>query len=130
MQGRPWGRGRGEGDPVRVALAVIVALGAILLFLLASASANTAATPSANAKSGTKAGTSANMAADDRMWSVPMGALHDTGKGPGVWLIQGQPAKVTWRPVAVQRLGDDVAFVTGPFKSGERIVALGGPRQR
>ena len=42
MQGRPWDRGRGEGSPVRVALAVIAALGAILLFLLASASANTA----------------------------------------------------------------------------------------
>lgn len=72
-----------------------------------------------------KAGTNAATLPSDRAWSVPMGALHDAGKGPGVWLIQGQPAKVTWRPVAVQRLGDDVAFVTGPFKSGERIVALG-----
>ncbi len=41
MQGPPWDRGRGDGR-MRVALAVIAALGAILLFLLASASANTA----------------------------------------------------------------------------------------
>ena len=75
--------------------------------------------------SGAKAGTGADTQANVGAWSVPMGALHDAGKGPGVWLIQGQPAKVTWRPVAVQRLGEDVAFVTGPFKSGERIVALG-----
>ncbi|MBY0237914.1 MAG: efflux RND transporter periplasmic adaptor subunit [Burkholderiaceae bacterium] len=68
---------------------------------------------------------SATPVANDRAWSVPMGALHDAGKGPGLWLIQGQPAKVAWRPVAVQRLGDDVAFVTGQFKSGQRIVAMG-----
>ncbi|WP_371851777.1 efflux RND transporter periplasmic adaptor subunit, partial [Duganella phyllosphaerae] len=75
--------------------------------------------------SGAKAGTGADTQANVGAWSVPMGALHDAGKGPGLWLIHGQPAKVTWRPVAVQRLGEDVAFVTGPFKSGERIVALG-----
>ena len=76
-------------------------------------------------KSATKAGSSTDTQARSSAWSVPMGALHDAGKGPGVWLVQGQPAQVTWRPVAVQRLGDDVAIVTGPLKSGERIVALG-----
>jgi RND family efflux transporter MFP subunit len=58
-------------------------------------------------------------------WSVPLGALFDAGKGPGVWVIQGQPAKVNWRPVAVQRLGDDTALITAQLKQGERIVALG-----
>ena len=76
-------------------------------------------------KSATKAGSSTDTQARSSAWSVPMGALHDAGKGPGVWLVQGQPAQVTWRPVAVQRLGDDAAIVTGPLKSGERIVALG-----
>jgi len=57
--------------------------------------------------------------------SVPLAALHDAGKGPGVWVIQGAPAKVSWRPVTVQRLGDDDARVTGQLKQGERIVALG-----
>lgn len=56
---------------------------------------------------------------------VPLGALVDTGKGPGVWVIQGKPAKVAWRSVAVQRLDDEGARVNGPLKQGDRIVALG-----
>lgn len=57
--------------------------------------------------------------------SVPIASLFDAGKGPGVWVIQGEPAKVSWRPVTVQRLDDDSARITGAFKQGERIVALG-----
>jgi len=79
----------------------------------------------AAAEAGTTAAPQADTPAGESAWSVPMGALYDAGKGPGVWLIRGQPAKVAWRPVAVQRLGDDVAVVTGQFKPGERIVALG-----
>lgn len=56
---------------------------------------------------------------------VPIGALIDAGKGPGVWVIHGDPAKVSWRPVAVQRLNDAGAYVAGQIKQGERIVALG-----
>ena len=57
--------------------------------------------------------------------SVPIGALFDAGKGPGVWVIQGQPEKVSWRPVQVRRLSDDAAQIAGEVKQGERIVALG-----
>jgi len=56
---------------------------------------------------------------------VPIGSLFDAGKGPGVWVIRGEPAKVSWRPVAVQRLDDAGAYVAGQLKQGERIVALG-----
>jgi len=56
---------------------------------------------------------------------VPIGAIFDAGHGPGVWLIAGQPAKVSWRPVAIRQLGDDLAQVTGPLKSGDQVVALG-----
>lgn len=56
---------------------------------------------------------------------VPIGALYDAGEGPGVWVIQGEPTQVTWRPVAVQHLDDERARITGPLKQGERIVALG-----
>jgi len=90
-----------------------------------SAVGSAATAEGGDTKSATKAGPSTDTQARSSAWSVPMGALHDAGKGPGVWLVQGQPAQVTWRPVAVQRLGDDVAIVTGPLKSGERIVALG-----
>ena len=56
---------------------------------------------------------------------VPIGALFDAGKGPGVWVIQGEPAKVSWRPVEVQHLNDDSARVSGPIQRGDRVVALG-----
>lgn len=56
---------------------------------------------------------------------VPIGALYDTGKGPGVWVIQGEPAQVTWRPVAIQHLDDEHARISGALTQGEQIVALG-----
>jgi RND family efflux transporter MFP subunit len=56
---------------------------------------------------------------------VPIGSLFDAGKGPGVWVISGEPAKVTWRPVAVEHLDDDAARIAGQLKQGDRIVALG-----
>jgi RND family efflux transporter MFP subunit len=56
---------------------------------------------------------------------VPIGALYDAGKGPGVWVIAGAPAKVSWRPVAIVRLDDESACISGDLKQGERIVALG-----
>ncbi|HEU4775647.1 MAG TPA: efflux RND transporter periplasmic adaptor subunit [Telluria sp.] len=64
-------------------------------------------------------------AAAQDSWQVPLSALSDAGKGPGVWLIEGEPAKVAWRPVQVQRLDEDSAYVAGPLKASDRIVALG-----
>ena len=54
---------------------------------------------------------------------VPLGALLDVGKGPGLWIIES--TKVSWRAVAVQSLDDDSACITGQLKQGDRIVALG-----
>jgi RND family efflux transporter MFP subunit len=56
---------------------------------------------------------------------IPIGALFDAGKGPGVWVIAGEPAKVSWRPVKVQRLSDDGARIAGQLQQGDRVVALG-----
>ncbi|WP_374496661.1 efflux RND transporter periplasmic adaptor subunit [Vogesella indigofera] len=56
---------------------------------------------------------------------VPIGALFDAGKGPGIWLIDGKPARVSWRPVTVLHLRDDSARIAGQIKQGDRIVALG-----
>jgi RND family efflux transporter MFP subunit len=56
---------------------------------------------------------------------VPIGALLDAGKGPGVWLIKGSPARVAWLPVSVLSLSDDHARIVGRLKQGDRIVALG-----
>jgi hypothetical protein len=56
---------------------------------------------------------------------VPFGSLFDAGKGPGVWVVQGKPSQVTWRPVTVQHLDDDGARITGEIQQGDEIVALG-----
>lgn len=56
---------------------------------------------------------------------VPLAAIYDQGKGPGVWGISGNPAKVSWQPVKVLGLGDNAARVTGNLKPGEQVIALG-----
>jgi len=56
---------------------------------------------------------------------VPIGALHDPGKGVGVWVLTGTPAHVTWRPVTVRAISDDAARVEGQIRPGDRVVALG-----
>lgn len=61
--------------------------------------------------------------AANRSTQVPIGALHDAGKGPGVWVINDN--KVSWRPVAIQHLNDESAFITSGLQHNDRIVALG-----
>ncbi|MEX0495055.1 efflux RND transporter periplasmic adaptor subunit [Raoultella terrigena] len=61
----------------------------------------------------------------DQVMQVPLAAIYDPGKGPGVWEISGQPTKVSWRSVQVLGLGDDVAQVSGDLQPGEQVVALG-----
>jgi RND family efflux transporter MFP subunit len=56
---------------------------------------------------------------------VPIGAIFDPGKGPGVWLVEGGAPRVTWRAVQIARLGDEAASVVGNLKAGDRVVALG-----
>lgn len=56
---------------------------------------------------------------------VPIGSLFDAGKGPGVWVINGKPAKVSWHPVTVQHLDQDSVRVSGSIKPGDQVVALG-----
>ncbi|MDO7897499.1 efflux RND transporter periplasmic adaptor subunit [Pseudomonas citrulli] len=64
-------------------------------------------------------------AAQGQALQVPIAALYDAGNGTGVWRIDGEPAKVTWRPLQVLGLSDDTARVAGDLKVGERIVGLG-----
>ncbi|HEV8578848.1 MAG TPA: efflux RND transporter periplasmic adaptor subunit [Thermoanaerobaculia bacterium] len=56
---------------------------------------------------------------------VPIGAIFDPGKGPGVWLVEGETPRVTWRAVQVVGLGDEAASVVGGLEAGDRVVALG-----
>ncbi|MBI6883508.1 efflux RND transporter periplasmic adaptor subunit [Pseudomonas putida] len=56
---------------------------------------------------------------------IPIGALFDPGNGAGVWVIAGQPAKVSWRAVEVLSVSDEKAVVKSDLHAGDRIVALG-----
>jgi RND family efflux transporter MFP subunit len=60
-----------------------------------------------------------------QLLQVPIAALYDPGNGTGVWVIAGEPAKVSWRPVQVIGISDDTARVAGKLKAGEHVVALG-----
>lgn len=63
--------------------------------------------------------------ANAQVLQVPLAAVYDPGKGPGLWVIAGNPAKVTWRPVQMLGVSDDIAHVDGELKVGEQVVALG-----
>jgi len=56
---------------------------------------------------------------------VPIAAIFDPGKGPGVWLVEGKAPRVTWRAVQIARLSDEAASIVGKLKAGDRVVALG-----
>src|SRR6185437_4166586 len=56
---------------------------------------------------------------------VPIGAIFDSGKGAGVWLVPGDSPRVTWRPVQIASLSEGAASVRGNLKTGDRVVALG-----
>jgi RND family efflux transporter MFP subunit len=56
---------------------------------------------------------------------VPLAALYDTGKGPGVWVVAGSPQKVEWRAVQIARVGEESATIDGGLHPGERFVSLG-----
>ena len=56
---------------------------------------------------------------------VPLAALYDAGKGPGIWRITAPPTTVVWQPVKVLSVGEEAVQVTGDVLPGEQIVALG-----
>jgi RND family efflux transporter MFP subunit len=56
---------------------------------------------------------------------VPIGAIFDPGKGPGVWRIERETSRVTWRAVQVAGLSDEAAAIVGELEPGDPIVALG-----
>ncbi|MNL07943.1 hypothetical protein D3C87_1286420 [compost metagenome] len=59
------------------------------------------------------------------VFQVPLAALHDEGRGPGVWVLSGEPTQVRWRAVTLAGLGEETAAVSAGLAPGERFVALG-----
>ncbi len=56
---------------------------------------------------------------------IPIAAIHDNGKGPGVWVVAGTPLQVRWRPIRLVGIADETATIAGGLRAGERFVALG-----
>ncbi|NTV71452.1 MAG: efflux RND transporter periplasmic adaptor subunit [Azonexaceae bacterium] len=61
---------------------------------------------------------------------IPVSALFDQGKGPGVWLVkgqeeQGQGLQASWRAVQVAGLSSESAAISGGLATGDRVVVLG-----
>lgn len=55
---------------------------------------------------------------------LPLGALYDGGRGPGVWVVRR--GRVALRPVRVVALSEESAeLAAGALRPGERVVALG-----
>lgn len=59
------------------------------------------------------------------VFQVPLAALHDDGRGPGVWVLSGDPTQVRWRAVTLAGLSEETAAVSAGLAPGERFVALG-----
>jgi len=56
---------------------------------------------------------------------APIGALYDTGKGAGVWVVKPGSSTVDWRPVQVAAVSAETVTITQGLNGGERFVALG-----
>lgn len=56
--------------------------------------------------------------------SLPVGAILDDGNRTGVWIVNAANSTVTFKPVAVKRIGEETAYVTG-LGIDEQVVALG-----
>jgi RND family efflux transporter MFP subunit len=57
---------------------------------------------------------------------VPLSAINDTGRGPGVWIVRPGPRPaVAWRPVRIAAIGEESATLSGGLNPGERFVAMG-----
>jgi RND family efflux transporter MFP subunit len=63
--------------------------------------------------------------ANSGLLQVPIAAITDRGKGPGVWLFNEKSSTVSFRPVNVLQMDEEDVTVSGGVKPGDQIVALG-----
>jgi RND family efflux transporter MFP subunit len=55
---------------------------------------------------------------------LPVGAIHDRGSGPGVWIVDGN-SEVKFRSVTIASIGQEQVVLSGGVQAGEKVVALG-----
>jgi RND family efflux transporter MFP subunit len=57
---------------------------------------------------------------------VPLSAINDTGRGPGVWIVNPGPRPtIAWRSVRIAAIGEESATLSGGLNPGEQFVAMG-----
>jgi len=59
------------------------------------------------------------------MLQVPVASVLDQGKGPGIWLLNPSTSTVSFQPVQVRQLGEELATISGNLHPGQQVVALG-----
>ena len=57
---------------------------------------------------------------------VPLGAIDDEGKGPGVWVLDAKTLTVSFHLVKIARLGGENVTLTGGVRIGDQVIAIGG----
>ena len=56
---------------------------------------------------------------------IPATSIVDRGKGPGVWVLNQPTSTVSFQPVQVRQLDEELATISGNLRPGQDIVALG-----
>ena len=56
---------------------------------------------------------------------VPIASVLDRGKGPGIWLLNPSTSTVSFQPVQVRRLDEELATISGNLHPGQHVVAVG-----
>lgn len=56
---------------------------------------------------------------------VPNAAITDRASGPGVWILSRNTLTVSFRPVAILRIGEESTYLKSGLKPEEEVVALG-----
>ena len=59
------------------------------------------------------------------MLQVPVSSVLDQGKGPGIWVLNPSTSTVSFQPVQVRQLGEELATISGNLHPGQQVVALG-----
>ena len=52
-------------------------------------------------------------------------SVLDQGKGPGIWVLNPSTSTVSFQPVQVRQLGEELATISGNLHPGQQVVALG-----
>ena len=56
---------------------------------------------------------------------IPASSIVDRGRGPGVWVLNQPTSTVSFQPVQVRQLDEELATISGNLRQGQEVVALG-----